>query len=130
MKPALRGGRLIEPASFLEGVKRRVQIEIEAQKIVAQLADESRPMRAEYADFNVYADWRARAQRALTAFRFEAKLLEDWVARHDKLLKDAHELLRRLEDEVDFESDEAALVRKLDAYLGTAGNGGSNGSNG
>ena len=118
MKPNLKRGQLLTPASVVEGVKRLQQLKYEMQKIEEQLADLTRIVR--YPVMAEYDEWHHKASFMLRQFKVEENKLRQWLDKEvngQVLFKRAYELLLKLELDVDFEPDEAALMEELDYHF-------------
>ena len=121
-RPLLKHGKVIPPATLAEAVRLWSESAAEVRRIEAQLADPARPTR--YPTMAEFDDWKASAKRALALFRSAAAQYGDLVlaSEHDQveaadLFRAAYALLKVLEEDVDFEAPETALMRRLDAYF-------------
>lgn len=117
MRPQLKNGRLIAPSSIPEALDRLKEVHEELGKIKAQLADATRPLR--YPSIADYSEWQDSAAAALKCFQSEQRQLCEWISDPSPLFKEAYALLVKLEDEVNFDPEEAVLMRKLDAHFDT-----------
>ncbi len=123
MKSNLRQGKISPPTTLSAALYRRSQLAYEAGRVEAQIEDPNRALR--YRSTTEYDDWRRRARKALALYREEEKQLSEWIAVQERreylLLKQALDLLRVLEQEVDLDPPEVEFVRKLDAYFSGCG---------
>lgn len=115
MRSTLRNGRIAPPRSFREASDRHRQLIHEIARIQAQLEDPTRVLR--YPSTKEYDAWRDSAQHALKLFRIEATQLDEWQETPGALLAKAYDVLQTLEDEVDFEPHERALLQRLGRYF-------------
>ena len=103
------------PRSYEAAVARLKQIDHELKKIQAQF-DKNTP--ANFPSLAKYTAWFDSAKKAQLAFEMEKKGTEEWVAANTpSLFRQAYELLRDLEIEVDFEPEETALMEKLEEHF-------------
>jgi len=116
MRSNLKDGKLIPPKSFAAAVRRRQQLAYEQQRIQAQLDDPTRP--ATYGEA-FHDAWLPRARTALGLFKNEERQLAEWIDSQllGGLFRQAYDLLKALQKEVDFEPNELELMHKLDAFF-------------
>jgi hypothetical protein len=125
MRPLLKDGKLITPATLIEGARRRSLVERECATIKTQLEDESRRKRQQYLEPGSYEDWFKRAAHKLSQFGSEIEAIDSWLSDKDKLLREADRVRDLLleawvllrEYRVTGTRREADLLRKLDAYF-------------
>ena len=129
MRAEIRNGALARtPASVAAAAERRARLLEEVAKIDLHLADPVCVARHElHGDGAV---WRKKAKTSRELFAEEARLLAAWIAsqpppppapRDDEvLLRDAYELLKDLELDVDFEPEDTALMERLDERFSDA----------
>jgi hypothetical protein len=111
VKANIERGKLITPKSLGHALQRKKQLEYEVMRIASQLADKTR----------TDTTWRGSAERAHKLFSLELRLLSEWIeVRQDdseRLLREAYEVLKVLEDQTDFDPHETRLMEKLDEYF-------------
>lgn len=119
MRAALRNGRIEPPRSYREALARHQQLLHEINKVEAQLADPARILR--YQSAEAFDRWRDSARHALKLFRAEAQQIGEWMSSDlppNVLLKEAYDLIKTLEREVDdFTPEEHKVIEKLDDYF-------------
>ncbi len=119
MKVKMDRGKLIEPKSLVVGLQRQKQLIFETKRIENQINDRYRE--DSFASKAEYATWRASAERALKLFQTELRLLTEWIdvrqQNAERLLREAYEVLKTLEIEVDFKPHETTLIEQLDDYF-------------
>jgi hypothetical protein len=110
MRSNLKDGKLLPPKSLADAVRRRQQLVHEQQRIQAQLDDPKRQANTE---------WLPRARTALGLFKNEERQLAEWIDSQllGGLFRQAYDLLKALQKEVDFEPNELELMHKLDAFF-------------
>lgn len=119
MKANMHRGKLIVPTSLAAGIVRQKQVVYEIDRIATQIDDKTRAER--YPDVAEYSAWRESASRALKLFQVELRLLTEWIdARQNNaevLLREAFEVLKVLEDQVDLKPHEIELVDRLEVFF-------------
>lgn len=125
MRLKMRNGVIEEPASLAEAQRWIDFFEKEIPRIEAQITDPNRRLRFGANDA-AYEDWRRAASRALDRHRSALAQYRAWLSRNTEgdvgLLRQAHALLEKLRDEVDyFEDEELELVARIAERIGEGG---------
>ena len=119
MKANIERGKLITPKNLGAALSRRKLLAFETKRIDDQINDPYR--KDSFADVTEFLAWRVSAERALKLFKLEQRLLNEWidVRQNDteRLLREAYEVLKVLEAQVDFEAHEGALMLRLDGFF-------------
>ncbi len=125
MRSNMKNGRIDTPPSRTVAIMRRDQLLHEIKRVEGQLAD---PLRAtQYETMSDYDGWRRSANCALKLFRDEVQQLKEFLLctdqeNKDHLFREAYDLLKSLQDDLDdFDDEEAALMHRLDIHFNKEG---------